>query len=39
MGAIKDIFIRRGILPNPKRQNKRAGISYAEISKRNTTTK
>jgi len=27
---IRDIFIQRGILPNPKRGNRRAGASFAE---------
>jgi len=30
--VIRDIFIRRGILPNPKRRGKRAGTPFNEIS-------
>ena len=30
--AIRDIFVRRGILPNPRRKNKRAGTSFEEIA-------
>lgn len=29
--AIRDVFVRRGILPNPKRNNKRAGEPFEEI--------
>jgi Zn-dependent metalloprotease len=29
--AIRDVFIRRGILPNPKRKNKRAGDPFDDI--------
>ena len=29
---LRDIFIRRGIFPNSRRKNKRAGIPYSEIS-------
>lgn len=32
--AIRDVFVRRGILPNAKRKNKRAGTPFAEISTR-----
>lgn len=31
---IRDTFVRRGILPNPKRGNKRAGEPFDEISNR-----
>ncbi|MGA9773908.1 MAG: M36 family metallopeptidase [Blastocatellia bacterium] len=31
--AIRDIFVRRGILPNPKRNNKRAGEPFEAISR------
>ncbi|QHT65332.1 peptidase M36 [Rhodocytophaga rosea] len=30
--TIRDIFIRRGILPNPRRKNKRAGVPFEDIS-------
>jgi len=30
--TIRDIFIRRGILPNPKRKNFRAGVPFSGIS-------
>jgi Zn-dependent metalloprotease len=29
--AIREVFIRRGILPNPKRKNRRAGTPFNEI--------
>ncbi len=29
--AIRDVFVRRGILPNPKRKNKRAGTPFEDI--------
>jgi hypothetical protein len=29
--AIRQVFIRRGILPNPKRKNRRAGTPFSEI--------
>jgi len=29
--AIRDVFVRRGILPNPKRRGKRAGTPFDEI--------
>jgi Zn-dependent metalloprotease len=29
--AIREVFIRRGILPNPKRKNRRAGTPFSEI--------
>jgi hypothetical protein len=32
--VIRDIFVRRGILPNPKRNNKRAGAPFEEIAAR-----
>ena len=30
-GVIRDVFVRRGILPNPKRRGKRAGTPFEEI--------
>ena len=30
---IRDVFVRRGILPNAKRNNKRAGVRYEDIAK------
>jgi Zn-dependent metalloprotease len=32
--AIRGVFVRRGILPNPKRQNKRAGTPFEDIPRR-----
>jgi hypothetical protein len=32
--VIRDIFVRRGILPNPKRKNKRAGVRFHDIHAR-----
>jgi Zn-dependent metalloprotease len=32
--AIRDVFVRRGILPNPKRQNRRAGTPFEDIPRR-----
>ena len=29
--AIRDVFVRRGILPNPKRENRRAGFRFDDI--------
>jgi Zn-dependent metalloprotease len=29
--VIRDVFVRRGILPNPKRRNKRAGVRFHDI--------
>lgn len=29
--VIRDVFVRRGILPNPKRNNKRSGTPFDEI--------
>jgi hypothetical protein len=29
--VIRDVFVRRGILPNPKRRGKRAGQPFDEI--------
>jgi hypothetical protein len=29
--VIRDVFVRRGILPNPKRKNKRAGVRFHDI--------
>ncbi|MCI0563972.1 MAG: M36 family metallopeptidase, partial [Nitrososphaera sp.] len=29
--VIRDVFVRRGILPNPKRKGKRAGVRFGEI--------
>jgi Zn-dependent metalloprotease len=31
---IRDVFVRRGILPNPKRHNKRAGTPFEDIPRR-----
>jgi hypothetical protein len=31
--VIRDVFVRRGILPNPKRRGKRAGQPFDEIRK------
>jgi hypothetical protein len=31
VSVIRDVFVRRGILPNPQRQGKRAGASFDEI--------
>jgi hypothetical protein len=28
--AIRDVFIRRGILPNPQKKGKRAGVRFAD---------
>jgi Zn-dependent metalloprotease len=36
--AIREIFVRRGILPNRKRKNRRAGIPFAEIHRHNRRT-
>jgi len=30
VSVIRDVFVRRGILPNPKRKNKRAGVPFEE---------
>jgi hypothetical protein len=32
--AIRNIFVARGILPNPKRGNRRAGITFDAIHER-----
>src|SRR5204862_5220309 len=32
--AIQDIFVRRGILPNPKRRNRRAGVKFDDSAPR-----
>jgi hypothetical protein len=32
--VIRDVFVRRGILPNPKRKNKRAGVRFYDIHAR-----
>ncbi len=32
--AIRDVFVRRGILPNPKRNNRRAGTPFEDIPRR-----
>jgi Zn-dependent metalloprotease len=32
--VIRDVFVRRGILPNPKRHNKRAGTPFEDIPRR-----
>jgi hypothetical protein len=29
--VIRDVFVRRGILPNPKRKNRRAGFRFDDI--------
>ena len=29
--VIRDVFIRRGILPNPKRKNRRAGTPFSDV--------
>jgi Zn-dependent metalloprotease len=29
--VIRDIFVRRGILPNPKRKNRRAGTPFSDV--------
>jgi Zn-dependent metalloprotease len=34
--AIRDVFVRRGILPNPKRKNRRAGTPFEDIPRRRT---
>lgn len=34
LAVIRDIFVRRGILPNPKRKNKRAGVRFHDIHAR-----
>jgi hypothetical protein len=31
---IRDVFVRRGIFPNPDRHDKRAGVRYADIVER-----
>jgi len=31
--TIRDVFVRRGILPNPKRNNKRAGTPFDDTAK------
>ncbi|HEU4713009.1 MAG TPA: M36 family metallopeptidase [Pyrinomonadaceae bacterium] len=33
--AITDVFVRRGILPNPKRKNKRAGEPFQQLNGNN----
>src|SRR5205814_5918901 len=30
--VIRDVFVRRGILPNPKRKNLRAGVAFDGIT-------
>jgi Zn-dependent metalloprotease len=32
--VIRNVFVRRGILPNPKRKNKRAGVRFHDIHDR-----
>ena len=32
--TIRDVFVRRGILPNPKRKNRRAGVPFDGITRR-----
>jgi len=34
--AIRDVFIRRGILPNPKRKNRRAGTPFEDVPVKRT---
>ena len=34
LAVIRDVFVRRGILPNPKRKNKRAGVRFYDIHAR-----
>jgi Zn-dependent metalloprotease len=34
--AIREVFIRRGILPNPKRKNRRAGTPFEDIPVKKT---
>ena len=34
--AIREVFIRRGILPNPKRKNRRAGTPFADVPVKRT---
>ena len=34
--AIREVFIRRGILPNPKRKNRRAGTAFEDIPVKRT---
>ena len=34
--AIREVFIRRGILPNPKRKNRRAGTPFEDIPVKRT---
>jgi hypothetical protein len=34
--AIREAFIRRGILPNPKRKNRRAGTPFADVPVKRT---
>jgi len=29
--TIRNVFVRRGILPNPKRRNRRAGVRFRDI--------
>ncbi|MFS8084824.1 MAG: M36 family metallopeptidase [Acidobacteriota bacterium] len=29
--AIRDVFVRRGILPNPRRKNRRAGTPFSDV--------
>jgi hypothetical protein len=35
VGVIRDVFVRRGILPNSKRKNRRAGVSFHDITNHN----
>jgi len=30
--AIRDVFVRRGILPNPQRKNLRAGVAFEDVT-------
>jgi hypothetical protein len=34
--TIQEVFVRRGILPNPKRKNRRSGQPFAETSPRHS---
>ncbi len=34
--AVRQVFIRRGILPNPKRKNRRAGTPFADVPVKRT---
>jgi hypothetical protein len=34
LASIRDVFVRRGLLPNPQRKNKRAGVCFHDIHNR-----